>query len=73
MQKAYSVTIKYSQNVKVFADSVRQAGEKVRSTLGVDETKFESIDCKVKQIVTPKEPAQPQVEVLPFKIKGKKK
>jgi hypothetical protein len=73
MQKAYSVTIKYSQNVKVFADSVKQAGEKVRASLGVDETMFESIDCKVKQIVTPKEPTPPQVETLPFKAKGKKK
>lgn len=71
MEKPYSISVKYSQTVKTFAEDVKQATEKVKKLLGVDESKFESINWSVQQIPDKKiaEPEEVQKSRLPFKPK----
>jgi uncharacterized alkaline shock family protein YloU len=71
MDKPYSVTVKYSQTVKTFAGDIKEATDKVKKLLGVDESKFESVNCNVKQIPDKKvaEPEEVQKTRLPFRPK----
>jgi hypothetical protein len=70
MDYPYSITFKFSQQIDVFASDSKQAIDKAREKIRVDEKEMNSFGYSVKR-----KPAAGDIEQetrLPFKVKGGK-
>jgi hypothetical protein len=69
MENPYSVTVKYTQSLDVFADSPEKAILKARTAIGADERKFKNLSFGVKQIPLPTKIKEEKTDQIPFNKK----